>query len=145
VRALLGEWVAAACAVLIAGVATGPGHDTGVLVPPPEAAAENFLKAMAEHRYPQARQHLAARLETTAIRELAEVQRALEQALGPVRDVRGEDAETDGEDSRARVSIAFRDAECVCHLQLSRERGLWKVASLDPLLGLAAGCSAMRG
>jgi hypothetical protein len=138
-KAILWELAAVAGGLLIAGAAAGPGRDRGVLVPAPEAAAENFLKALAEHRYSQARQHLAAGLEGTEPGELAALESALERARGPIENVQGQDASVTGEESTARAALWFPGGQQDLHLPLRREKGLWKVASLDPLRALAAG------
>ena len=136
-KAVLGELGAVAAGLLIAGAAVGPGGDRGVLVPPPEAAAQNFLKAMAEHRYTQARQHLAAGLKETEPGELAALHESLERAHGAVEKVQGQDAWVAGEESTARVSLRFSGGPRDLRLPLRREKGLWKVASLDSLRALA--------
>jgi hypothetical protein len=137
-KAILGELGAVAAGLLIAGAATGPGGDRGVLVPPPEAAAENFLKALAEHRYTQAPHHLAAGLNQTEPGELAALHASVERAHGAVEKVQGEDASVTGQESTARVSLRFPYGPRDLRLPLRREKGLWKVASLDPLRALAA-------
>ena len=136
-RAILAEAAAVAAALLLAGAAVGPGHDRGLLVPPPEAAAENFLKAMTEHRYTRARQHLAGDLRDTAPDTLAALERSVEQARGPVQKVQGRGAVIAGDESTARASIDFENGGQDLRLPLRREKGLWKVSSLQPLRELA--------
>lgn len=137
-RAVLGQLAAVACALFLAGLAVGSGRDKGVLVPPPEAAAENFLRALTEHRWAQARTHLAADRRVPSS-DLAALERRLEQARGPVEDVRGEDADVAGDAGMARASIQFSSGRVDVALPVRREKGLWRVASIDPLRHLAAG------
>jgi hypothetical protein len=137
-KAILAELAAVACALAVVGAAAGPGHDKGVLVPPPEAAAENFLRALTEHRWAQARGHLAADLRRTAPSELAALETSLEKTRGSVENVEGEDAVLAGETATARASIDFSTARVELHLPFRRQNGLWKVASLDPLRHLGA-------
>jgi hypothetical protein len=144
VKAILGELAAVAAGLLITAAAVGPGRDRGVLVPPPEAAAENFLKAMAEHRYTQAPQYLAAGVKGTEPGELAALHASLERAYGAIEGVQGEDASIAGEESTARASLRFAGGPRDLRLPLRREKGLWKVASLDPLRALAAAGPLVR-
>jgi hypothetical protein len=137
VKAVAWELVAVASALLIAGAAVGPGGDDGLFVPPPEAAAESFLRAMAEHRYARARGHLAAGLESIEPGDLAALQARLERARGTVENVHGQDAVVTGKESTARVTLRFSGGDGQLDLPLRREKGLWKVASLDPLRALA--------
>jgi hypothetical protein len=133
VKAILHELAAVACALVVVGAAIGSGRDKGVLVPPPEATAENFLRALTKHRWAQARAHLAADLRATPSSELAAIEKSLEEARGCVENVQGEDADRMGETATARASIEFTSARMDLHLPVRRENGLWKVASLDPL------------
>jgi len=139
VRAIILELAAVACALAVVGAAVGSGRDKGVLVPPPEAAAENFLRALTEHRWAQARSHLAADLRGTASRDLAALEEGLERGRGPVAVVQGEDAAVAGDTGTARAWIGFKTGRMLLDLPVRRERGLWKVAGLDALRHLAAG------
>jgi hypothetical protein len=114
--------------------------DVGLFVPPAEAAAEGFCRALAEHRYPQARRSLSAALATVDPKQLAALQAAIEGKHGPVHDVRGEVASlgVSHATSAATVSLRFPRATHRVTLPLRRERGLWKVASVDPLRALDA-------
>lgn len=137
-KAVLAEMAAVAGAILLATTVRGLGRDDGVLVPPPEAVSENLVKAMTEHRYAQARQHVTKDLARTDPGSLAVIVRGIEQVNGAVETVQGEDAVVSGEESTARVALEFERGRRDLHLPLRREKGLWKVASLDPLREMAA-------
>ena len=138
-RALLLELAAVACALAVVGAAVGSGRDKGVLVPPPEAAAENFLRALTQHRWAQARSHLANDLRGIASGDLASLEEGLERGREPVEAVQGEGASVAGDTGTARAWIAFGTERADVDLPVRREKGLWKVAGLDALRHLAAG------
>ena len=118
----------AVCAVSVFGLGDGR-----TLVSPPEAVAEDFLRATWMKRYPQAARYLSedarAHINDDA---LAAARARLEEATGGIEDVRGEQGWIAGETAEAYASVRGRDRSVGVRLRLRRQKGEWRVAGLDP-------------
>jgi hypothetical protein len=135
-RAPLAVIAVVALAVGVAGLAVFALGDGATFVPPPEAEAESFLRAMATHRYEQALAHVTEELRAGGPGRLRERQEQIERSRGHVRDVRGGPAWRSGDAAEAAVRLATSEGPAVLRLRLVRRRGEWRVASLgewDPL------------
>jgi hypothetical protein len=110
--------------------------DARVLVPPPEAVAEEFLRSLQTHRYPQARQDLDRGLrEGVSGDELRDLWTRVERRVGHVRDVRGEKAGAPGE---AHGILVTEDGEIRVTFRLSREHGEWHLSDFNALDALGS-------
>ena len=119
----------AVCAAAVFGLGDGR-----TLVSPPEAVAEDFLRATSMKRYPQAVQGLSEEARAHIDEdELAEVNARLEEATGGIEDVRGEEGWIAGETAEAHASVRGRRRTVDVRLRLLRERGVWRVAELPGL------------
>jgi len=128
--------LAAATALTMAGVAGvvfGLGDRT-TLVPPPESAAEGFVRALETGRYGRALPYLSAAAEARVGREGVEAAAGrLRARAGEVLDVRGETLSIDGDRASARALVETRDGELVVELPMVRENGVWAIHGLGEL------------
>jgi hypothetical protein len=125
--------VLAASALLVAGALYGLG-DRSVLVPPPETVAEEFLRALALHRWEPARERLtealASRMDADSLRGFLA---GLEARVGTIDDVRGVPCFTSGDTAEAMAAILSGSGErAELRLTLALEHRLWRIARLDP-------------
>jgi hypothetical protein len=131
--------IALVLAVILAGFAAFTGAllagDASVLVPPPEAVAEQLMRALQTHRYSQAEQYLAEPLaRKTSTARLAELQRGLEEKHGRVENVTGERA-----GAGAIVEVDLTGGRSIeVPFAMTQEDREWRVADLGGL-ALAAG------
>ena len=135
-RAPLAVIVVVALAVGAAALAVFVLGDEATFVPPPEAEAESFMRAMATHRFEQALAHVTEELRAAGPGALRRRQEEVEQARGRVRDVRGGPAWRSGRSAESSVRLDTDAGVAVLRLRLVRHRGEWRVASLgewDPL------------
>lgn len=114
--------------------------DRSVLVPPPEAVIEGFVRELATHRYSPALSYLRPELARSAgadsLRVLAS---RLESRAGSIRDVLGEPGRRDERRAEARAVVrAERVERLVLPFTLVFEEGAWSIASLDALAGREA-------
>src|SRR5688500_14462646 len=128
-------WIIPLVVVLSLAALTGVISATGdaeVLVPPPEAVAEGFLRAVETGRFAQALPFLDEELRKSVgedgVRLLLQ---DLERQHGKIEDVQGEHSTVRGEEAEAEVSIRTAAGEEVpLRLQLRREKHLWKISEL---------------
>jgi hypothetical protein len=132
VRDLGGIVATFAVALLFVGVVVLAGHDTTVLVSPPEAVAEEFTRKLAGGRYEVALQHLEEGGEAAlpAVRQSAESLRARARA---VNQVEGESSAITGDEATATVAITTSAAgELRWQFALVRRAGEWKIREWRP-------------
>lgn len=130
----------AAVALGIAALATFVAGDRQTLVPPPDAVAESFARALVEERYELAVKYLSRALRTEAGPEtLRERYAIVRSTLGPPNGVHAQlDAIGTGE-AAARATIESGGGSAVLSLRFVREHGLWSVRELPaPTLALDA-------
>jgi hypothetical protein len=139
--AALAVGVLAAALFVCAASIFGLG-DRQTLVSPPEAVAEDFLRATWMKRYPQAAQDLSegARAHINED-ELAAVRARLEEATGGIEDVRGEEGWIAGETAEAYASVRGRARTVRVRLRLLRESGNWRVAGVSGISGVGGAAS----
>ena len=124
--------VAAALAVCAAAV-FGAG-DRRTLVSPPEAIAEDFLRAVWMKRHSQARKYLGAQAKAgVGEEELARLRARLEEAAGGIEDVRGEAGWIAGDVAEAGAEIRGREKTLHVRLPFSRETGEWRLTGIESL------------
>ena len=119
-----------ALAIAAAGLAVFVLGDDSTFVPPPEAEAESFMRAMATHRYEQALAHVTDELRAAGPARLRRGQEEIERAHGHVRDVKCGPAWRSGHAAEAAVRLATAEGSAVVRLRLLRRHGEWRVASL---------------
>ena len=120
---------------VVAGVVLGAG-DRRILVSPPEAVVESFLRALERGRLPQARKYLSdgARRETS-IDRLREAKARLDSRTGDVLDVKGEGASISGDAAEAAAIVRTRTGgEVRFAVRLRREAGEWRVREVEGVL-----------
>lgn len=106
------------------------GRDTSVLVPPPDAVAETFVRALAMERYELARQHLARGVEReTSASELRAAFDPLRAHTGKPDQVTADTSSATGTHARVLATLEGRRGNAAMYVDLVRERGLWKVAA----------------
>src|SRR5687768_15330947 len=102
--------------------------DSDVLVPPPEAVAEGFLRAIETERFSQALPYLDEELRNRVGEHyLRQLLTALERQHGKIEDVRGDRSTVRGDEAEAEVSVRTAAGETPLRLQLRREKHLWKI------------------
>jgi hypothetical protein len=128
VKAPLAVCAIITAAVAVAGLAVFGFDDASTLVPPPEAVAEGFVRALATRRYEQALPFLADPPPGIA-QELRRRGHAIERAIGPVHDVRGEPGQRAGATASAAVLLRGERGEARLRFDLVRRHGEWRLAS----------------
>jgi hypothetical protein len=124
----------AAALALIAGVVFGLG-DTTVLVPPPEAMVEGFMRELVTKRYERTMPYLSQELRAEVRPEtLKEVTDRLRQRAGEIRDVRGEKGWIQGDRAEASARLKTELLDCPSlKFILSRQDGIWLISDLSSL------------
>ena len=107
------------------------GGDRQTLVPPPDAAAESFARALMQGRYDPAARHLSKGLETSAGRDhLRAWFDPIRQRLGQSHTVEAAVEWMLGNEAAARALVDARYGTVVLHLRMIREHGLWVIDEL---------------
>lgn len=108
-------------------------EDRRTFVPPPDAEAESFGRALAMERADRALTHLSEdfRQQVTAD-DLRAHGRRISQGPGTVWEVSGKTDWVGGERAAATVTSRGRGGERRLKLFLRREKGLWRVAGIEP-------------
>ena len=128
----------AAIALAVCGAAIR-GGDRQTLVPPPEAVAEAFARAVAERRYELAIHFLSADLARTVNGD------ALRRRFEPIRRQIGDEGSTEAmtewlqdDAAAARATIMAQHGSVSLQLPMVRESGLWRIDRLpeDPAVAL---------
>ena len=105
--------------------------DTGILVSPPEAVAEQFLRSLQTRRYEQARAQLASELKTrTAAGDLRRLHQDLETRVGRIEKVEGEKGAAPEE---AHCRLETDRGQVRVTLPFERASGEWHVRDLTAL------------
>jgi len=103
------------------------GEDRTVLVPPPEAVAEQFTRQIATRRYDRATQYVDHSSGITEINIRLEGE-ALHARAGGIDRVEGEPGHIDGNRATASAALMTEKAGRVRYLfQLARVQRLWKI------------------
>lgn len=125
--------IAAALAVIAVAV-FGLG-DGRTMVSPPEAVAENFVRALECGRFPQAHKYLSAEARRRiSDARLAEATERLESRIGRIEDVKGDEGWLAGDEAEAGAVVKTRTAGAVrLALRFRREMGEWRVAGIEGL------------
>ena len=114
------------CAAAVFGLGDG-----ATMVSPPEAVAEDFLRAVWMRRYPQAARYLdgdaRVRLGPDA---LVAARARLEEATGGIRDVAGEESRISGEGAEGIAAVRGARATARVTLRMRREKGEWRVSEV---------------
>jgi len=129
-------FVSVAAALALAGGVVLLGGDRSTLVPPPDAAAEQFVRQLATHRFDRAVPLLSGRLkhEIDAGR-LAALVRAFEAQRGAITFAEGEERSRTRRDAVAEVHVETDRGESqTFNLGLTSEYGEWKIDRLGPPL-----------
>lgn len=125
-----------AAALAVVAIAVFGRGDGRTMVSPPEAVAEDFVRALERGRFPQAHKYLsaAARRRISTAR-LAEATESLEARIGRIEDVKGEKGWLSGDDAEASAVVKTQRAAGVrLPLRFHREAGEWRVVGI---VGLA--------
>lgn len=140
-RALSGLFaVLALFAVTMAALTTlVPSGHAGFLVPTPESTAGQFLGAMKAHRYAAARDQLSEALRgRVTAGQLRALTLSLEGRRGGISEVRSVVGRVQGDVAVVTVRVEMGDrTEEEMSFPLAKERGVWKIGSIEPLERLA--------
>jgi hypothetical protein len=118
------------CALAVCGWAVW-GGDTAILVPPPEAVAEGFVRQVVAGRYEGARALLSAEAAAEVDRDrLEQLRRNLEAGAGVVVGVTARPDGVDQDHARATALVDGRDGLVPVWLSMSLHRGLWKIDAI---------------
>ena len=133
-RALANAVAITAAGLALCAAAVFGGGDRRILVSPPEAIAEDFLRAVRMKRYPQAAKYLSqeARAQVGEA-DLAAVRDRLEAVVGGIEDVRGEESRITGDGAEAGAEIRGLARTTTVALRLRREKGEWRVEGIEGL------------
>ena len=106
-KELLGVAIAIALMIAMTALAVEQFGDRGLFVPPPDAVAEGFVRAVVSKRWDRARPYLAEP-ESMSNAQLESLQKSWEQTLGAPTQI---DAETIARDDRgALASVRMQSA-----------------------------------
>ena len=114
-------------ALAFVGAVVGPGGDSTILVPPPEAVAESFMHQVQAGRYERAVQYLdpSSGVSEATIRISAE---ALTRSRGDIELLEGEQSQITGDKATAIVKLTMRGGAVVRpSFSLVRRSGEWRI------------------
>lgn len=122
--------------ILWAAVATDHAR---LVIPSPEGTANQFVSALAAHRYAGAQSQLTDSLQEQVsqmdLRDLVEVIEA--SSLQGIQDSQEQSAQEQGDLASARLKVKFgNNQEQEMEFRLKKEDGLWKVNSINPIRSL---------
>jgi len=106
------------------------------LIPAPENTAEQFVSALAAHRYEGAMNSLAQELRRqTREEDLAALVQAIEDSpRRGIQDARGLQSDEQGDTATATVEVKYGNNQTgLIEVPLKKENQVWRVTSLDPL------------
>jgi hypothetical protein len=121
----------------VAGVVYGLG-DRSVLVPPPEARVENFVRKLGPSRCGMAMDHLSDALSRRiGPPVLCRLSRSFTRQMGPILDVSGELVRMTRDHAQADAVLKLPHGRTArFRLGLHREHGLWRIQDLGDLAPL---------
>ena len=134
-KALGAVLLVAGTALAVSAAAVLALGDRSVLVPPPEAKVESFVRQLVTGRFERAMPHLSANARPRARPESLEAGfHALEARIGRVRDVTGRPLAVRGDTAWAEAVLeAERASRLPLAFRLVREHGVWAVDGLGDL------------
>ena len=131
--------ILAVCAItvaalgLIAAIVFAAG-DSRTLVPPPESAAEGFVRQIAASRYRQTRQYIASDAEgDLSPGRLEAWHREFETRHGTIGRIGDETTTVSENDATVRLQVHARGGSVTLSVSLQRKHGLWKVTGLPKI------------
>jgi hypothetical protein len=128
VRELLITGGTLAGALILVAAAVFGANDAGLFVPPPEALAEDFARALGKGRYDVAHRYMSS--ETRAHETAGGLRAGFETArarLGAFEDVRASALHSETDHASAVAEIRGSRANTRLTVVLKREHGLWTV------------------
>lgn len=128
-KRILGIAAVSVILLILLAIVVLAGGDSATFVPPPEAVSEAFTRQLAAHRFAEAipylTERLAGRIRVDGLRREWE---AFERASGRAQDVRGEPGMRSDRSATASALVETRRARHRFSFDLSRQKGLWKIA-----------------
>jgi len=127
--------IALVAGVIVAGLAVVAasvfgGHDTSVLVSPPDAVTESFVRELGMARYGLARNYLARDVKRrTSEDDMRAGFETVQGGTGKPDQVITSPSSVEGDRARVLATLQGRQATAAMYVDLIRERGVWKVAS----------------
>jgi hypothetical protein len=140
-RDLLPACAVIASALLLVAAAVFGAGDRAMLVPPPDAVAESFVRELVTGRYDLATKYLESavrrRLGADGLRRRYEPMR---RSLGKIDQVEADMEFIDGERAGARARVEGDAGTAAMAMRFGREYGLWVVSDLpEPSMALRRG------
>ena len=130
VKTLLSVVLVIAAALAVIAVSVFAGHDRSVLVAPPDAVSEGFVRQLAMDRYDLAHRFLARDLKAHAsVSDLRRGFEPLRRATGKPDQVEATAPSISGERARVLVTLEGRQATASMYVDLIREQGVWKITT----------------
>jgi hypothetical protein len=118
------------CGLVVCGLAVW-GGDTAILVPPPEAVAEGFVRQVVAGRYEGATALLSAEAAAEVDHDrLERLRRNLEADTGVVVGVTARPDRVDPDHARATALVHGRDGLVPVWLSMSLQKGLWRIDAI---------------
>lgn len=118
-------------ALALAAAAVFAGHDSSLLVPPPDAATESFTHQLTTRRYELALKMLSGNTRRTET--ASSLQDRFVSLLQPAGQINRVDAEVQwaaGERAAATAIVRGDSGEVRMEFGLVREQGLWRIDTL---------------
>jgi hypothetical protein len=117
-------------AMVVVATAVFAGGDRTVLVAPPDATAEGFVRQLGMKRYELAVHFLSDDLQRHASpTKLRETFEPLRVDIGKPDQVETKTSWTDGDHARVLATYEGRQGDAALYVDLVREHGLWKIAT----------------
>ena len=116
-----------AAALIVVGAGVGLWHDTTILVSPPEAVAEQFVRKLATGRYAVAMEHLDQR-GPAVLERVRSAGSALRARAGAINQVEGEPGAMGAYNAAAAVVVTTGRAGMIrITFELVRRMGVWRI------------------
>ena len=125
-KRLIGVIVALALLIAISALAIHQFEDRELFTPPPEAIAEDFMRAIVNGRYDQARPYLL-NPESASTESLRDLHKSIEARIGDVHDVKGEPVTHTKDEALVNMALKSDKGSEAMTLGLVFETSEWKV------------------
>lgn len=119
-----------AAGLAVVAVSVFAGHDRSVLVAPPDAVSEAFVRELGMARYELARNYLARDVKAKTFEaDLRATFEPLRQQTGRPDQVETRTSSMNGDSARVLAVFEGRQSTAAMYVDLIREHGVWKVAT----------------
>ena len=129
-RAILGVCLTLGIALALSAASIFGLHDRTVLVAPPEAVVEDFVRGVIHHRYGPALRHFSHALRTEGVDGLRRLGTDIESRRITILNVQGHRLWMNENRAGAHAYIKGDGTSETLHFLLSLERGMWRIEGI---------------